>query len=492
MKTRSNISNSIVLINLTLCEKRVSTVLFILLFLIVLLFLLPNQVSADKGLFWWDSDARFTQSAQKAIILHNFNEEVLILETELQANIVTEALEFIPFPSEPEVELAKGDPFKEINKIIAIKRLSFAEQYYKGHSLLEPVEIRESKKIGPHDVTVVKINSIEGFNEWVLSFLKKKGIRVKNKTLKNISEVAKDYIKRGIQYFVFDYVKVENLFQKVEPLIYRFKTDKLYYPLKTSNTIGGEGRVEIVMVMPEFFERIRVELRELSKPFPEYNLPELSNHEEITISELSSIYDKSDNFFPKDKKLYIQMLRYRGLYRFIDDLNLDIAKIVEKRESFKKDLINATLTAINKSWQKISKDSCIILTDEIRNQFEKWRKDFSSIQPKDYKVITLFPINVYEIKSLQIDGFGPLYPPPSRRIKISKPLKVGDIIEKEGEIYEVVKVSNLLEKSDFAKKEVTLYSVYTEYDVFYLSNKCIFKVDTSKIRQKHYYVYVDE
>ncbi|WP_297211419.1 MULTISPECIES: DUF2330 domain-containing protein [Thermodesulfovibrio] len=464
------------------------------LLIIALIFvLISTDSSADRGLFWWDSDARFTQSAQKAIIFHNFKEEVLILETELQANMATEALEFIPFPSEPEVELAKGDPFKEMNKIINKKRLSFEELYFKGSPLSEPVEVRESKKIGPHDVTVIKINSVEGFNEWVLNFLKNKKIRVESKTLKNISEVANDYIQRGIQYFVFDYVKVENLFQRVEPLIYRFKTDKLYYPLKTSNTIGGEGRVEIVMIMPEFFEGTRREMREISKPFPEYNMPMLSNHAEITISELSLIYEKLDNFFLKDKKLYIQMLRYRGEYRFKDDLNLDISKIVKDRQNFKKDLIDATLTAIDKSWQKISKDSCVVLTDEIKNQFEKWRKDFSSMKPEGYRVRTVFPIDIYEIKSLQIGGFGPLYPPSSIRIKINKPLKMGDVIRKDDRsIYEVIKVSDNLKSTDLTERMITLYAIYTEYDIVYLSNRCIFRVDTRKPKPTHYYVYVDE
>lgn len=464
------------------------------LIIIAILFVLISTNSfADKGLFWWEIDARFTQSAQKAIILHNFKEEVLILETELQANIVTEALEFIPFPSEPEVELAKGDPFKEMNKIIDRKRLTFEEQYYKGPLLSEPVEIRESKRIGPHDVTVVKINSIDGFNEWVENFLKKKGIKKRGKTLAKISETAKDYIQRGIQYFVFDYIKVENTLQKVEPLIYRFKTDRLYYPLKTSNTIGGEGRVEIVTIMPEFFEGLRREFKELSKPFPEYNMPLLSNYAEITLSEIGSIYDRIHEFFQNNRRLYIQMLRYNGKYDFRDDLNLDIREIVEDRLTFKKNLIEATLNAIDKSWQKISQDSCVFLTDEIKNQFEKWRGYFTSMKPEDYKVKAVFPIDIYEINSLQIGGFGPLYPPSSIRPKINKSIKAGDIIKAdESSLYEVIKVSDKLNSTEFSERRVTLYSVYAEYDVFYLGKKCIFRVDPSKRRQTHYYVYVDE
>ena len=28
----------------------------------------------------------------------------------------------------------------------------------------------------------------------------------------------------------------------IEPVAYRFKSKELYYPLKTSNTFGGQGR----------------------------------------------------------------------------------------------------------------------------------------------------------------------------------------------------------------------------------------------------------
>lgn len=463
---------------------------FTLFFFIVLF----HSISlADKGLFWWDSDARFTQSAQKAIILHNFKEEVLILETELQVNIATEALEFIPFPSEPEVELAKGDPFNEMNKIIDKKRLAFEEQYYKGSLLSEPVEISESKRIGLHDVTVVKINSIDRFNEWIEKFLRKKGIKKRGKTLARISEIAKDYIQRGIQYFVFDYIKVENIFQRVEPLIYRFKTDRLYYPLKTSSIIGGEGRVEIVIIMPEFFEETGLEMIELSKPFPEYNLPFVSNHAEIAVSELVSIYHKLANFFPKDSKLFIQMLLYRGLYEFKDDLYLDISRIVEDRQTLKRELINATITAIEKSWQKISKDKCILVTEEIKGQFERWRVYFSSLEPNDYRVNTSeFLFDTYENESLKIYGFGPLLPPSIIKKKINKSVKVGDIIEDEYSKYEVIKVSERMNNSVQSERRVTLYLVYNEYDIASLSSTCIFRFDTRNSRLKYYYVYVDE
>jgi len=299
-----------------------------ILFAIYLLILFcPAILMADKGLFWWTMDAELSQDSQKAIILHNFKEEVLILGTELKASKDTGVLEFIPFPSEPEISLAKGNPFEEINKLLQKKRIEFAV-FTKGGSSAEPVEIRLSQKIGLHDVTVIKINDINGFNKWVIDFLDKKGIKkIELKALKNFSDVAEDYIKRGIQYFVFDYVEVKNAPRFIEPLIYRFKTDKLYYPLKTSNIIGGVGSVELVLILPGTLGINENEMMEILKIFPYYFRPELSSSSKIYLRELKPIYEKAEEIFNEKSKIYLQMLRYRGKYEFKDDLNLDISKI---------------------------------------------------------------------------------------------------------------------------------------------------------------------
>lgn len=297
-------------------------------FIFFLLIFCPTMSLADKGLFWWNMDARLTQSSQKAIIFHNLKEEVLILGTEIQAIKETGVLEFIPFPSEPEVNLAKGNPFEEANKLLRIKRIEFEGVPTKGGVQSEPVEIRLSQKIGLHDVTVIKINDINGFNKWVLDFLEKKGIKkIETKALKNFSDVAEDYIKRGIRYFVFDYVEVKKNPRFIEPLIYRFKTDKLYYPLKTSNIIGGAGRVELVLILPGTLGINEHELIETLKIFPHNRRPELSSSSKLYLKELKPIYEKVEEIFTEKSKIYLQMLRYTGRYEFKDDLNIDISKI---------------------------------------------------------------------------------------------------------------------------------------------------------------------
>jgi hypothetical protein len=132
---------------------------------IVLLFLM-NSAHADKGPILWHEGVELSQESQKAIILHNSVEEVLILGTEMKASKKIEMLEFIPFPSESTVSLATGAPFEEMARLIKKKGLVFQfSSIGKGGGTTEsvPVEIRLSKKIGLHDVTAIKINDIGQF-----------------------------------------------------------------------------------------------------------------------------------------------------------------------------------------------------------------------------------------------------------------------------------------------------------------------------------------
>jgi len=80
--------------------------LFIMIFVLVVV----GSAGADRGPVTWQENVSLSQESQKAIILHNGTEEVLILGTELKASAEIDLLEFIPLPSEPEVGLAKGDP----------------------------------------------------------------------------------------------------------------------------------------------------------------------------------------------------------------------------------------------------------------------------------------------------------------------------------------------------------------------------------------------
>jgi len=122
---------------------------------------------ADKG-HVWPSPVGLSEASQRAIILHNRSEEVLILGVELQARQAGKILEFIPFPSEPQVGLAPGNPFERIQELLTQKGLEFESPFpVKGQPSRSPVELRFSAKVGVHDVAVIKVNDAEGLAAWV-------------------------------------------------------------------------------------------------------------------------------------------------------------------------------------------------------------------------------------------------------------------------------------------------------------------------------------
>ena len=299
--------------------------IYLLLYaLIFLLLSLCSPVLADKGSVS-PSPVRLSQDSQRAIIMHNSEEEVLILGTELRAEKETDVLEFIPFPSEPEVKLAAGDPFKEIERLMVEEKgieLINREASKGGGAETVPVEIKLSEKIGLHDVTVIKINDISGFTQWVEEFFNRKGIKVVS-DLSGFYKNAEDYTSRGINYFVFDYVSIKTQKRTIEPLVYRFKTNRVYYPLKTSNIIGGNGIVDLIFILPGSFSkedyfRLSDDMR---------NIFELSNSARVYPEELEKIYPGASEFFSKVDKIFIQMMRYAGPYNFQQDLYYDTSKL---------------------------------------------------------------------------------------------------------------------------------------------------------------------
>lgn len=298
--------------------------------LITCLFL-TGAAYADRGPIVWNEGVVLSQESQKAIILHNGSEEILILGTEMKSETEAEILEFIPFPSEPEVSLAGGNPFDEIKQLIRTKGLVFEnyEDFGKGGGsggAKLPVEIRFSATVGLHDVTVVKINDVEHFKQWLAGFFMDKGISVRNPKLMEVYENAQDYLQRGYSYFVFDRVKIAQEVKFLEPLAYRFRTNGIYFPLKTSNLIGGTGAVEMIFVMPgSVTDDIWQHTRGIFGPGQDRKI-RLSSSSKLYPEELKRI-PGADSFF-RGSKIYLQVLKYEGPYDFRDDFTYTVNELV--------------------------------------------------------------------------------------------------------------------------------------------------------------------
>lgn len=314
----------------------------IFMFSLLLLFCVFT-VNADMGRIT-TSDAVVSEDAQQAIIFHNLEEEILILGTDLKADKKTTILRFIPFPSEPTVSLAEGNPFQRVSELMKEHNMVFLHFSKSGSSSADPVEITFSAKIGAHDITVICINEIAEFKDWVAKFLKGKGLAPKGNN-QQVVHVASDYVKRKIKYFVFDLVEITPEAQFVEPIAYRFKSREFYYPLKTSNTFGGSGGIDLIIVAPgtlcdtgPFSQALYMEKSEdIYKIYPPCLSP-LSNKRpfsypvrasttaELSREEIKAIYAPAKSFFKKNEAVFMQLIRYYGEYDFDDDILIDISK----------------------------------------------------------------------------------------------------------------------------------------------------------------------
>ena len=291
-------------------------------------------VHADMGRVT-TSDALVSEDSQKAIIFHNLEEEILILGTDLKADKATSVLRFIPFPSEPTVSLVEGNPFQRVSELMKKHEMVFLQFSKSGSSSAVPVKVVFSAKIGAHDVTVICINEIKEFRNWVAGFLEGKGL-VPGNDYQQVEHVASDYVKRDIKYFVFDLVEITPEAQFVEPIAYRFKSKELYYPLKTSNTFGGSGGIDLIIIAPRilcntgpFCKALYMDNQDcmsaLTKKRPFSHAVKASTTAELFRAEVKSIYAPARNFFNKKEAILMQFITYYGKYDFDEDILIDIS-----------------------------------------------------------------------------------------------------------------------------------------------------------------------
>lgn len=294
-------------------------------FLMLGLALLVSRAYADMGRVY-TTPAKVSEEAQKAIILHNMHEEVLILGTDMRADKETGVVRFIPFPSEPKVGLAPAGVFESVARMMERHRVRFRYAVSKGSSFARTsgVVLKVHEKLGEHDVTVIKVNNTSQFRRWVNRFFERRGLPAR-KRYPGIEGIVEDYVKRGLNYFVFDYVVVPKRTCFIQPLIYRFKSGDVYYPLKTSNTFGGSGEIDLIFITPKVLCIPSTAGYDRPKLLgsPEHSMA--STAERITVGEVKEIYPDARDFFGK-MKICIQMVSFHGKYRFKNDLFQDPTK----------------------------------------------------------------------------------------------------------------------------------------------------------------------
>jgi len=267
----------------------------ILIFLPLLLANLPT-VFADKGLVAPPHIA-LEEPGQIAIVAWNGKEEVLILSTNVKSSKSTIVLEVLPLPSNP-TRVAEGsfESFIRLNELINKKLLTV-----KGYGIQaglrgeeQGIEVTFHEKIGLHDVTVVKVNNLNDFTEWVADFTQSKGLEyVLSSEFKN---TVSDYLESGIKFFVFDVIEANENVQSIKPLIYKFETNFLYYPLKVTATSDVSkstySAVNLFLIAKGQISKTSIRSKNLLPRLGFDSLVELSREELYEISpELADLFE---------------------------------------------------------------------------------------------------------------------------------------------------------------------------------------------------------
>lgn len=260
-------------------------------FFVILFLFFPFFISADGGIVHWPPNVYLEEKAQKVILAWNGEKEILILSNDFKTEKPTLALRIIPFPSKPEIKEGKIESFEKLveimNKKIEEMKTQWMERDKRLKALPEKgIEVIFQEEIGVHDITVIKVSNFEDFLGWIENFIKNKNLGEKE-----ISQEFKDsienYLRKEVNYFVFDVINLHEGEKSLTPLIYKFETNYLYYPLEitgVSEIKGSYGGIQIFLITPDIkmgeeiyspYPSVKFSLEELSEV--ESNLPELFN-----------------------------------------------------------------------------------------------------------------------------------------------------------------------------------------------------------------------
>lgn len=210
--------------------------------------------------------------------------------------------EFIPLPSMPE-EVKEGDreSFAQIQRLLiehALETLGPPTAGEKGGA--EGVEVVFHERIGAHDVRVVRVTSASEFVTWAENLLDNENIEY-GAPPERLGAIVDTYLQRGMSYFVFDLIEVGLSPHSIDPLIYRFQSDFLYYPLEVSSLASGTTNITLFTLTRDGINEQRASESGL----------EVRLEFELSENELQSIGSEIAELF--NGSAFLTVLTYEGL-----------------------------------------------------------------------------------------------------------------------------------------------------------------------------------
>jgi len=233
------------------------------LFLVLLLilpgaFMLSRDAAGDGG-FIPVKPVEVFEPGQNGIVCWNSTHERFILSIDVSAEEATQGLHVVPFPSLPSVTLGNMTIFDNLTAVF-MSTVLWDEKYEGGYNdgggagaapgNGSPVDIEVHEMIGPHDLSVIKVNDPSGFQYAISGVLEDLGIP-SHYWPPEMNQVVTNYVRRGYCHFALDMLSVTRNTSTIEPLVYEFQTKEAVFPLEISSILEGECEISVAMIVPE-------------------------------------------------------------------------------------------------------------------------------------------------------------------------------------------------------------------------------------------------
>lgn len=214
---------------------------------IITVLLTPASASADGGFFVPDVSKDINEPAQKAIILHEDNVEVLILQVKYEGD-VDEFAWVVPVPGYPAINVSEPLLFEELAYLTYVSVPKSGRGVLEcggivGHGGIEPpsVTVWEEATAGVYDYAVLSAEDPDALIDWL------------NSNGYAFPEDGRDIIDHYIGkdwYFVAVKIDAEGEAEgwaegMIQPLKLSFDSDELVYPLRITSL--SSDRCEVLL-----------------------------------------------------------------------------------------------------------------------------------------------------------------------------------------------------------------------------------------------------
>src|SRR5215831_10010425 len=218
--------------------------------------------------FRWNKQKDINEPTQKAIILHDNNQEDLVLQVKYEGP----AEDFgwlIPVPARPEVRKGSMEPFYELSRLTQRQfredQMNHTMAASLGGSHDEEVKVIEIKTVGAYEVAVLSTANSSALADWLaahqFNFPKEKQSVLDQYVQRHWFFVAARVNPEGNGFTVKTAVKSPDKISagtrnklangELHPIIISFPSEKCLFPLAISSVNGAASEISLYVLSPE-------------------------------------------------------------------------------------------------------------------------------------------------------------------------------------------------------------------------------------------------